>query len=194
MEPRGGARRYGPRQTFQKRNRGWGWGGPTKQVPSLSGEITEPQARQARPRAAAYAASQGARTRSARRLRDENKKLRSRKMFSTSSLLLWSKCPKPNYRVFRAITWSNALKVLEPFLEIRATLLGDEYGTIALCAGYEGEAWRAKKLAGHILQWLPFAALSQESQNSFATNNWEELVSDAATHVYNTKKTRVRTH
>ena len=113
-------------------------------------------------------------------------------MFSTSSLLLWSKCPEPNYKVFRSITWSNALKIPEPFLEIRATLLGDEYGTIALCAGYEGEAWRAKKLAGHILQWLPFAALSQESQNSFAMNNWEELISDAATHVYNTKKTKRR--
>ena len=77
-------------------------------------------------------------------------------------------------------------------MEIRAKLLGDEYGAIALCAGYEGKAWRAKKFAGHILQWLPFAALNQESQNSFAMDNWEELISDAATHVYNTKKTKSR--
>ena len=63
VEPRVGTRRYGPRQTFQTMNRGWGWGGPTRNGPSLSGEIAEPQARQARPRARACASGIGAKRR-----------------------------------------------------------------------------------------------------------------------------------
>lgn len=84
------------------------------------------------------------------------------------------------------------LKYPEPFLEVRVTSLGDEFDTLALCAGYEGKQWRAAQLAKHLIQWLPFAALDQEAQNSFSISNWFEMVARAAAHVYKTKKTASR--
>jgi hypothetical protein len=84
------------------------------------------------------------------------------------------------------------LKHPDPFLEVRVALLGDEFGTLALCAGYEGKRWRAEAFADHLLLWLPFAALSQESQNEFGLHNWMELIKTASAHVYKTKKTAHR--
>lgn len=71
-------------------------------------------------------------------------------------------------------------------------LLPDKYGTLALCAGYQGKKWRAEAFADHLLQWLPYAALNQESQNNFAMHNWVEFVRQAAAHIYKTKKTQSR--
>lgn len=75
---------------------------------------------------------------------------------------------------------------------MRTSILGDEFGAMALCAGYQGGEWRANQFADHLFQWLPFAALSQESQNSFAMHNWVELVKLAAAHVYKSRKSESR--
>lgn len=74
------------------------------------------------------------------------------------------------------------------FLETRVSLVPDEYGTLAMCAGYEGAKWRADAFADHLMQWLPYAALNQEAQNNFALHNWMEFVRQAAAHIYSTKK------
>jgi hypothetical protein len=76
----------------------------------------------------------------------------------------------------------------DPFLEIRY----EDLGHVGLCAGYEGGLWRAKKLADHIFDWLPYVALDQEHQLRFGQHNWGEMIELAAAHIYNTKKTKNR--
>jgi hypothetical protein len=79
----------------------------------------------------------------------------------------------------------------DPFLEIR---FNDPTipPTMGLCSGYEGGAWRSKRLAEHLFQWLPYAALNQEHQLSFGSHNFVEMLRVAAAHIYNTKKTVAR--
>ncbi|MEX3314818.1 DUF1837 domain-containing protein [Sulfitobacter sp. PS-8MA] len=67
-----------------------------------------------------------------------------------------------------------------------------EESSIGLCAGYEGNKWRAKKLAGHIFSWLPQVALDQTRKDTLDAANWHERVELAAAHVYRTKKTESR--
>ena len=78
------------------------------------------------------------------------------------------------------------------FLEVRCTTIVGGSESISLCAGYEGEAWRAKKLAGHIFAWLPFVALDQTRKDTLAAANWYERVQLAAAHIYKTRKTKSR--
>jgi hypothetical protein len=47
-------------------------------------------------------------------------------------------------------------------------------------------------LADHLFQWLPYAALSQENQLAFGSNNFVEMLRLAAAHIYKTKKTATR--
>lgn len=47
-------------------------------------------------------------------------------------------------------------------------------------------------MADHLFQWLPYVALNQESQLSFGKHNFLEMLSVAAAHIYNTKKTESR--
>lgn len=78
------------------------------------------------------------------------------------------------------------------FLEVRCSSCEEDTNALALCAGYEGELWRAKKLAAHLFAWLPQVALDQARRDTFDVSNWEELVELAAAHVYRTKKTARR--
>jgi hypothetical protein len=78
-----------------------------------------------------------------------------------------------------------------PFLEVRVQFL-DIPPTVGLCAGYEGGEWRCARLADHLFQWLPYAALSQDFQQAFASHNFVEMLRVAAAHIYNTKKTASR--
>jgi len=79
-----------------------------------------------------------------------------------------------------------------PFLEVRFRDFTEPYPTTGLCAGYEAGAWRSARLADHLFQWLPFAALNQENQLDFGSHNFVELLRNAAAHIYNTKKTASR--
>lgn len=75
------------------------------------------------------------------------------------------------------------------FLEVRCTDLSQPYPTTGLCAGYEGGAWRKDRLADHLFQWLPYAALNQEHQLGFGSHNFVEMLRMAAAHIYKTQKT-----
>lgn len=80
----------------------------------------------------------------------------------------------------------------DPFLQIRVQHLSEVPPGISLCAAYDGGEWRAKELADHLFQWIPFAALNQEHQFSFGANNFVEMLQVASAHIYNTKKTETR--
>src|SRR5688572_19389373 len=80
----------------------------------------------------------------------------------------------------------------DAFLEVRVEFLDLPNPVKALCAGYETKVWRSKQLAEHLFSWLPYAALSQESQLGFASNNFLELLRQAAAHIYKTKKSASR--
>jgi hypothetical protein len=80
----------------------------------------------------------------------------------------------------------------EPFLEIRVQELNLPHPLTALCAGFEAGKWRADGLADYIFNWLPYAALSQEHQLAFASNNFMQFLKVACAHVYNTKKSESR--
>lgn len=83
------------------------------------------------------------------------------------------------------------IKYPDPFLEVRAQEL-EPPAVVGLCAGYDGGQWRAERLADHLFQWLPFVALNQEHQLSFAADNFVEMLRLAAAHIYKTKKTDSR--
>jgi hypothetical protein len=76
----------------------------------------------------------------------------------------------------------------DPFFEIRVTHLELPAPAAALCSGYDGGVWRSARLADHMFQWLPYAALNQEHQLSFGSHNFVEMLKIAASHIYTTKK------
>jgi hypothetical protein len=80
----------------------------------------------------------------------------------------------------------------DPFLEVRCQDLAGPLPTTGLCAGYEGGVWRSARLAEHLFQWLPYAALNQEHQLGFGSHNFVEMLRIAAAHIYDTKKTATR--
>ncbi|RKG80472.1 DUF1837 domain-containing protein [Corallococcus sp. CA049B] len=84
------------------------------------------------------------------------------------------------------------VKYPDPFLEVRVEHLDLPFPLTGLCAGYEGGLWRSARLADHLFQWLPYAALNQEHQLSFGTHNFVEMLRLAAAHIYNTQKTESR--
>ncbi len=87
---------------------------------------------------------------------------------------------------------SHVIKYPDPLLEVRVQFLDAPMATTALCAGFQGGEWRGTQLADHMFQWLPFAALNQEHQLSFAAHNFVEMLKLAAAHIYHTKKTASR--
>lgn len=80
----------------------------------------------------------------------------------------------------------------DPLLEVRVSHVAVDPDLCCLCAGYDGGSWRSKRLAEHLFQWLPYVALSQESQLGFAAHNFVEMLRLAAAHIYKTKKTSSR--
>lgn len=84
------------------------------------------------------------------------------------------------------------IKYPDVFLEVRASYLVDSVQMRCLCAGYDGGAWRSKRLAEHLFQWLPYIALSQDMQSGFGSDNFVEMLRIAAAHIYKTKRTDTR--
>ena len=85
-----------------------------------------------------------------------------------------------------------ALTYPSPFFEVRVQDLGLPHPIAGLCAGFELGKWRAERLADHLFQWLPYAALNQEHQLAFGPHNFVEMLRLAAAHIYHTKKTLTR--
>lgn len=75
----------------------------------------------------------------------------------------------------------------KPFLAVRVQELCSNPEYVALCAGYQSQKWRAEQFAEDLMQWLPYAALSQEDQLSFGMHNYRELIQRAALHIYSKK-------
>jgi len=61
-----------------------------------------------------------------------------------------------------------------------------------LCSGYENKLPRTEGLADNLFNWIPFIALNQESQLDFGPHNFIDLLSNAAQHIYTTKKSASR--
>nr|WP_298719404.1 DUF1837 domain-containing protein [uncultured Steroidobacter sp.] len=87
---------------------------------------------------------------------------------------------------------SRAVLYPDPFLEVRVQIIDLPHPLTTLCAGYDGGKWRSANLADHLFEWLPYAALSQEHQLSFASHNFLQMLRVASAHIYNTKKTATR--
>lgn len=75
----------------------------------------------------------------------------------------------------------------QQFLAVRVQELKTKPEVVTLCAGYQSEKWRVEQFAEDLMQWLPYAALSQEDQLSFGIHNYRELVQRAAYHIYSKK-------
>lgn len=62
----------------------------------------------------------------------------------------------------------------------------DQNSTVGLvaCAGYELGAWRAKKLAEHLMNWLPHFALRPSEIDKIGTENAYKLLKEAAFRVF----------
>jgi len=80
----------------------------------------------------------------------------------------------------------------DSFLEIRFQELKPPPPTTGLCAGYDNKVWQGARLAAHLFNWLPYAALNQENQLAFGSHNFLDLLRNAAAHIYKTKKTATR--
>ena len=55
---------------------------------------------------------------------------------------------------------------------------------VAACAGFELKKWRSKKLAEHLLNWLPHFALRPSEIESIGTQNHFKLLKEAAYRVF----------
>ena len=80
----------------------------------------------------------------------------------------------------------------DPFLEVRVQRLDTDAAMKALCAGYENKLPRTTGLADHLFNWIPYIGLTQEDQLALGSHNFLDLLSVAARHIYDTKKTASR--
>jgi hypothetical protein len=87
--------------------------------------------------------------------------------------------------------YGMAIVYPDSFLEIRFQELTPPPPATGLCAGFDNKVWQGARLAAHLFNWLPYAALNQENQLAFSSHNFLDLLRAAAAHIYKTKKTEV---
>jgi hypothetical protein len=75
-----------------------------------------------------------------------------------------------------------------PFLEVRVQNLDIQPGLTAVCAGYEQGRWRAARLAGHMIEWLPDFVLRESEREGLRAENAVALIAKAAQTVYTSDK------
>lgn len=73
------------------------------------------------------------------------------------------------------------------FLEVLVRDAGTAPHVFGFCAGYESKEWRAKQLAGHLIEWLPEFALSPADAASVSYGDLVQQLRRAAHQVYTTK-------
>ena len=86
----------------------------------------------------------------------------------------------------------TAIQYPDPFLEVRVAHLDPPPPLTGLCAGFSAKKWRSRELGEYLFQWVPFAALNQESQLRFGAHNFLEMLKVATKHVYSTNRTVTR--
>lgn len=75
-----------------------------------------------------------------------------------------------------------------PFLSVIVHDLAVSPSNSALCAGYEGGAWRQEQFVDHLFEWLPEFALSWREREAFTDSTAVSLLRNAANVVYETDK------
>ncbi|NKL25406.1 DUF1837 domain-containing protein [Rhizobium leguminosarum bv. viciae] len=90
-------------------------------------------------------------------------------------------------KVKAVIRFGLMIKYPDQFLTVRVQELLGNPEIVTLCAGFQGQKWRSEQFAEDLMQWLPYAALSQEDQLAFGMHNYREFISRAAFHVYSKK-------
>lgn len=73
------------------------------------------------------------------------------------------------------------------FLSVLNYLEGEAVFGLTACAGFELGEWRAKRLAEHLLNWLPNFALRPSEMDEIGAENVYDLMKRAAVRVYETK-------
>lgn len=68
----------------------------------------------------------------------------------------------------------------------------DEQVGLTACAGFEFKKWRARKLAEHLVNWLPHFALRRQEIESIGAENPWLLLRDAATRVFQSSSGKSR--
>lgn len=79
-----------------------------------------------------------------------------------------------------------------PFLEVKLHDLTANPPIAALCAGYEGEKWRATQFAEHVMEWLPEFCLNAQEVKNLNASNALKMIRTAARLVYQTDKYKNR--
>lgn len=81
---------------------------------------------------------------------------------------------------------------IEPFFEVRTTLLSSKPSTRGLCVGFESGRWREDELASHLLEWLPEFCLRYSELQHVAPQRWLSKIREAAKRLYQSDKFKNR--
>lgn len=76
----------------------------------------------------------------------------------------------------------------EPFFEVVIDHSELSPALMGLCAGFERGEWRLDQLAGHLIEWLPDFALSDQELSEVSRGNMVKQLRKAARLIYDTKK------
>lgn len=82
----------------------------------------------------------------------------------------------------------KALSDIEPFFEIRTTLLAANRNACGLCVGFEDGTWREDALASHLMEWLPQFCLAYSELQSVSPQRWVAKVREAAKRLYSSNE------
>ncbi len=85
-----------------------------------------------------------------------------------------------------------AVKTPTKFLEVRIRVTDPLPGLLGLCAGYESGKWRAEQLGGHLMEWLPEFALTEQERAGISSDNMIALAAKAARAIYSAIDTERR--
>jgi hypothetical protein len=86
----------------------------------------------------------------------------------------------------------NTLHHPDYFIEVRVHKLDCSPGLTGMCAGYENGEWRCRRLASHLIEWLPEFALTYEERENMGSHNAVALIAQAARAVYTSEKYQKR--
>ncbi len=77
----------------------------------------------------------------------------------------------------------------DPFLNVLVSKieLPPAPSLLAMCAGYEGGAWRSDGLAEHLLEWLPEFALNERELRELDGGNARRVLRRAARNLYSSE-------
>lgn len=86
------------------------------------------------------------------------------------------------------------MELPQPFLVSRYSDTRDSPHISCICPGFELKKWRFKRLAAHLIDWLPDFAISHDDLPPRIENitDYRKLIEDATERIYATEKTETR--